>query len=91
MIPKNREPTAPGALLKRILEESNITQEKLKAMTGIGIQTINMIINGKRNITSETALLLGKAFDMTPEFWLQMQMNLDLYRSRRTLQEEGRI
>lgn len=86
MIPKNREPTAPGVYLKRILEEEGITHEQLHKKTGIGIQTISMIVNGKRNITPDTAVRLAHTFDMSPEFWMNMQTNLDLFRAEREYQ-----
>lgn len=83
MPPKNREPTAPGVFLKRIIEETEgLTQEKVADKMGVGVQTVNMIINGKRSVTADTALRLARVFDMTPEFWLGAQSALDLWRAR---------
>lgn len=83
MAPRNREPTPPGVFLKRIIEETEgLTQDKLATQVGVGVQTINMIINGRRNITADMALRLARVFDMTPEFWMNAQAAVDLWRAR---------
>ena len=79
MLPKNRKATHPGViLLKECLEPSNITQTQFAKHIGLSLQTVNEIIKGKRNITPETAWLLAKSFDTTPELWMNLQMNYDL-------------
>ena len=91
MLPKNREPTSPGEFLKDIITELEMTQETLAKKMGVGIQTVNLIINGKRSITADTALRLAKVFDTTPEYWMNAQAAVDLWRARRELQAEGRL
>lgn len=80
MKPRKRTPTHPGVILRKIIEETaGLTQEKLARELGVSFQTINMIVNGKRAISAAVALRLGRRFDMTPQFWLNMQNAVDLY------------
>jgi addiction module HigA family antidote len=48
----------------------------------MSLQRLNEIVNGKRGITAETALLLGQAFGQSPEYWMNLQMSYDLTRAR---------
>ena len=74
MRPKHRSPTHPGEiLLKEFLEPLNISQVELAKSLDVPIQRINTLINGKRGITAETALLLAKRLKTTPEFWMNLQ------------------
>lgn len=86
MIPTNRRPTHPGEiLLREFLEPMSISQTKLAEELDIPIQRINTLINEKRGITAETALLLAKHLKTTPEFWMNLQNAYDLYRAQREL------
>lgn len=83
MIPDNRIPTHPGLILKmEFCEPLGITQVELASHLDVPVQRINEIINGKRGITPETAWLLADAFETSPEFWLNLQVNYDLARKR---------
>lgn len=83
MIPKNRIPTHPGViLLEEFLAPMAIPQTKLATHLGVPIQRINELIKGKRGITTETAWLLAGAFKTTPEFWMNLQTQHDLAKSR---------
>ena len=80
MIPKNRPPSHPGEILMReFLKPMSITQSELARRIKVPIQRINTLINGKRGISAETALLLAKEFGTTPEFWMNLQSIYDLY------------
>lgn len=80
MIPKNRKPTHPGEiLLHEFIEPLGMTQMELAKKLGIPIQRINTLINGKRGITAQTAILLAKELKTTPEFWMNLQNAVDLY------------
>lgn len=86
MIPKNRRPTHPGeVLVHEFLEPMGISQTKLAHDLKIPIQRVNTLINGKRGVTAETAILLAGYFKTTPEFWMNLQASCDLYEARRTL------
>lgn len=80
------EPTHPGEVLKEELAARGMTQSDLSRNTGRPIQTINMIVNGRKGISAETALDLEKAFPEIPaDFWLQLDMRyrLNIERLRR--------
>lgn len=80
MLPKNRPPTHPGeVLLEEFLKPREISQSALSAKLGIPLQRINTIINGKRGVTPETALLLSRFFETTAEFWMNLQTKYDLW------------
>jgi len=86
MIPKNRVPTHPGEiLLEEFLKPMSMSQVELARRMGVPIQRINTLINGKRNMTAETALLLSRVFKNSPEFWMNLQVACDLFEARRTL------
>ncbi len=80
MLPKNRKPTPPGEILKyEFLEPLNMTQQQLADALGITRVRINEIISGKRSITPDTAFRLAKFFKTTPDFWLIMQLNVEMW------------
>jgi addiction module HigA family antidote len=80
MLPKNRPPTHPGEiLLHEFLRPLGITQVELAKSLGVPVQRVNTIINGKRGITAETALLLAKKFKTSPQVWLNLQNAWDLW------------
>lgn len=86
MRPKHRPPTHPGEiLLKEFLEPLNISQVELAKSLDVPIQRINTLINGKRGMTAETALLLAKRLKTTPEFWMNLQAAWDLHEAERHL------
>ncbi len=88
MIPKNRQPTHPGEiLLEEFLKPKNISQLELAKSMGVPIQRINTLINGKRGITPETAILLSRYFKTSPQFWMNLQSNYDLYLAERALKD----
>lgn len=76
-------PTNPGEMLKtEFLEPMNITQVTLAQEIGVPYQRINEIINGSRGITPRTALRLAKFFQISPDFWLNLQLRWDLYHAQ---------
>ncbi len=79
-IPTNRPPTSPGEMLREeFLEPMGLTQQQLANGIGVSYQRVNELINGKRGITTSTALRLAKYFGTSPDFWLNMQRANDLY------------
>ena len=78
----------PGRILKRELSARGWTQKDLAAIIGRPPQAISEIAQGKKQITSETALQFASAFDTSPEFWLNLESNYQLYLSRRK-REQG--
>ncbi len=86
MLPKHRPPTTPGEiLLEEFLKPSGMTQTELAEKMGVPIQRINTLINGKRGVTAETAILLSRIFETTPQFWMNLQVAWDLWNAQRKL------
>ena len=67
-------PIHPGEiLLEDFIEGFGITQHKLAVSIGVPPRRINEIVHGKRGITADTALRLGKNFGVEPIFWMNLQ------------------
>ena len=80
MLPKNRRPTPPGEILRyEFLEPLRMTQVQLATAIGITRVRINEIVLGKRSITTDTAFRLAQYFNTTPDFWLGLQMDVDMW------------
>jgi len=77
-------PIHPGTHLAEMLEELEVTQYRLARTVGVPPRRINEIVHGRRSVTADTALRLGKALGMTPEFWLNLQRVYDLEVARAT-------
>lgn len=83
-VPSSRAPTHPGEmLLEEFLIPMSLTQRELANAIHVPYQRINDIVNGRRGITPSTALRLGKYFDMTPDFWMNVQLRWDLFFAQR--------
>ncbi|RPH60906.1 MAG: addiction module antidote protein, HigA family [Chloroflexi bacterium] len=79
-IPTNRAPTHPGEmLLEEFLNPMGLTQRELADAIHVPYQRINDIVNGRRGITPSTALRLAKYFNMSPDFWMNVQLRWDMY------------
>ena len=88
MVPKNRRPTSPGEILREeFLAAKKLTQGDLADLMGVPIQWINLLVNDKRAVTAETAILLARALGTTPEFWMNLQTKCDLWDAQRNLRE----
>src|ERR1700751_1828541 len=86
MIPSHREPTHPGeVLLHEFLKPMKMSQIALAQKLGVSLQRVNTLINGKRDISAETAVLLAQVFKTSPEFWMNLQVACDLYDAKRRL------
>ena len=72
------EPIHPGEHLAEMLEELGISQYRLAKAIGVPPIRINDIVHCRRAITADTALRIGQALGMTPEFWLNLQRMYDL-------------
>ena len=83
MLPENRIPAHPGEiLLEEFLAPMNVSQVAFAAHIRVPVQRVNEIVRGKRGVTPETAWLFAEALGTSPEFWLNLQSNYDLVRSR---------
>lgn len=76
----------PGeVLLEEFLVPMDLSQNALARAIGVPPRRINEIVLGKRSITADTALRLGKAFGISEGFWLGLQADYDLEEARRTI------
>ena len=75
-------PIHPGEHLAEILKEFGISQYRLVEAIGVPPIRLNSIVYCRRAITADTALRIGQALGMTPEFWLNLQRMYDLDRAR---------
>ena len=77
------DPIHPGEHLAEILEEIGISQYRLAKAIGVPPRRINEIVHGRRSVTADSAVRIGQALGMTPEFWINLQglYDLDLVRA----------
>lgn len=76
---KKMPPIHPGQiLLEEFLQPMSISQYRISKDISVPPRRINEIVQGKRSITADTALRLGKFFGMSPQFWLNLQSRYDL-------------
>ena len=79
MNPKKIPPLHPGIILKEeFLDEMGISQYRLAKDISVPPRRINEIVKGKRSITADTALRLGRYFKISPQFWTNLQAHYDL-------------
>lgn len=79
MTEKLYPPVHPGEILMEdFIEGFGITQHKLAVSIGVPPRRINEIVHGKRAITADTALRLGRYFGVEPQFWLNLQSRYEL-------------
>lgn len=72
-------PIHPGeVLLEEFLKPKELSQNALALAIHVPARRINEIVLGKRGITADTALRLGRYFNMSAKFWLGLQMDYDL-------------
>jgi addiction module HigA family antidote len=71
-------PIHPGEILKDEIEALNLSAAELARAAGVPANRISQIVSGKRNISADTALRLGKLFSTGPQFWLNLQMAYEL-------------
>ena len=83
-----RPPTSPGEMLfEEFLRPSGLTQVEAARRMGIPLNRLNEIVRGKRGITADTALRLARLFDTSPEFWMGLQADADLWHAARAFRK----
>lgn len=68
----------PGEYLSETLTELNISQAEFARAIGVSAMRISHIVKGTRPVTAELALLIGRALDQSPQYWLNLQTVYDL-------------
>jgi addiction module HigA family antidote len=86
---KRLPPTHPGELLREeIMPAARLTQEALAERLGVSRRTINEIVREKRSVSADIAHRLARFFNTTPEFWLGLQQDVDLWKARQAADQE---
>ncbi|MFY9608922.1 MAG: HigA family addiction module antitoxin [Blastocatellia bacterium] len=84
-LPAKRPPTHPGEMLfEEFLKPLGVSQSAFAERLGITFSRLNEIIRGKRSVTPDTALRLAQVLSMSPDFWLGLQQDWDLWHAARS-------
>jgi addiction module HigA family antidote len=79
-------PAHPGEVLKELyLEPLGLSVTEAAAKLGVARKTLSQLVNAHAGVSPEMALRLAKAFGTTPDSWLTMQTNYDLWQARQSL------
>lgn len=77
---RRRRPTHPGEVLREdVLPATGLTQGEFAALLGVSRRTVNEILREKRPVTVDTAHRLARALSTTPEVWLTLQRDVDIW------------
>ena len=80
MITTTRKPVSAGEMLREeFMEPHGLTQARLAEVMGVPRKHINKLCMDRRMITADTALMLGRVFGNSPDFWLNIQRRNDLW------------
>lgn len=71
-------PIHPGEFLREMLEELDLSQAQFARAIGVSAMRISHVVNGSRPVTVELALLFARAFEQSPQYWLNLQAAYDL-------------
>lgn len=83
-------PPHPGEFIQQVyLEPNEISGRELAGKLGVAASTLNRVLKGTSGISPEMALRLSKVLGRTPESWLAMQDNHDLWQAKRTVDLRG--
>ncbi len=72
----------PGEMIKDEIESRRITQKRLSDITGISPSVLNEVLNGKRSVTTEYALLLEAALGIDADIWIKLQAEYDKQKAK---------
>jgi addiction module HigA family antidote len=91
-IPNKRErkirPTHPGEVLREdFLPDYGLTVSGFAEALGVSRQTVNELLRERRAVSPEMALRLARLFGNTPEFWLNAQRAVDLWKAARVMKK----
>lgn len=75
----------PGEFLREILQEKGMSQAQFARVIGVAPMRISHIVKGTRPVTAEMALLFGRAFAQSPQYWLNLQAAYDLKLAARAI------
>jgi addiction module HigA family antidote len=85
---KRISPAHPGMYQKELLEELALSQYRLARELGVPAMRINHVVHGKRPVTAELALRLGRYFGQNPRYWINLQSRYDMDVAEDALSEQ---
>lgn len=89
-LPSHRPPTHPGEmLLEEFIKPLGLTQTALARRLDVSYPRLNEIIKARRSVTPDTALRLERVLGMSAEFWLNLQLDWDLWQALRSPETEA--
>jgi addiction module HigA family antidote len=71
-------PVHPGVYLRELLDELSLSQYRLARELGVPAMRINHLVKGRRPLTAELALRLGRYFGQSPRYWMNLQSRYDM-------------
>lgn len=84
-----RRPTHPGEMLREdFIPDYGLTASSLADKVGVSRQSINELLRERRALSPEMALRLARLFGNSPEFWLNAQRAVDLWKASRELRKD---
>lgn len=87
MLKRGMKPSHPGQILKSLyIEQLGLNLAEVADNLGITRKTLSMLLNEHQGISAEMALRLAKAFNTTPQLWLNMQCDYDLWLAAQNVQ-----
>ncbi len=79
---KKLPPTHPGELLRdEIMPAAGLTQDRLASLLAVSRRTVNEIATERRGVSADMAHRLARLFNTTPDFWLGLQQDVDLWKA----------
>jgi len=85
MVKNGLPPIHPGKFLQETLAELGISQAQFARTIGVSPMRISYVAKGTRPVTAELALLFGRAFNQSPQYWLNLQATYDLKIAERAM------
>lgn len=81
----------PGEFLRELLDDLGTSQAEFARAIGVSAMRVSHVVNGTRPVTAELALLFGRAFGQSPQYWLNLQAGYDLKTAERAMKHRLRV
>ena len=91
LMTKRKPATVGEILVEEFLQPMKLTQAALAEAMGVQRKHVNQLCNDRRSVTAATALILGRVFGNSPDFWLNVQRRNDLWEAMNSPRERERI
>jgi addiction module HigA family antidote len=83
-------PPHPGKIIREFcMEPLNVSVTEAADALGVTRKTLSALLNGRSGISPEMALRLSKVFGRTPEGWLRLQLQFDLWKTQQSIDIRG--